>query len=166
VIGALDVLKAIAVAGPAAVPNGHNDQPPETTLTHKERIKVENTPVAVSDATFQSDVIDYSDTLPVVVDFWAPWCGPCRQVAPVLDKLAKEFAGQIRIAKVNVDENPMVSQSFNIMSIPTIMMLKEKTIVFSQPGALPEPALRDLFGQLVKLEIPKDAAESEESPEN
>jgi thioredoxin len=166
VIGALDVLKAIAVAVPAAVPNGHNDQPPETTLTHKERIKVENTPVAVSDATFQSDVIDYSDTLPVVVDFWAPWCGPCRQVAPVLDKLAKEFAGQIRIAKVNVDENPMVSQSFNIMSIPTIMMLKEKTIVFSQPGALPEPALRDLFGQLVKLEIPKDAAESEESPEN
>jgi thioredoxin 1 len=104
--------------------------------------------------------------MPVVVDFWAPWCGPCRMVGPILDKLAKEFAGQVRIAKVNVDENPMVSQTFNIMSIPTIMMLKEKTIVFSQPGALPEPALRDLFGQLVKLEIPKEAAEGEESPEN
>ena len=127
---------------------------------------MENTPVNVSDGTFQQDVIDYSDTMPVVVDFWAPWCGPCRMVAPILDKLAKEFAGQVRIAKVNVDENPMVSQTFNIMSIPTIMMLKEKTIVFSQPGALPEPALRDLFGQLIKLEIPKETAEGEESPEN
>lgn len=127
---------------------------------------MDTTPVTVSDGTFQQDVIDYSDTMPVVVDFWAPWCGPCRMVAPILDKLAKEFAGQVRIAKVNVDENPMVSQTFNIMSIPTIMMLKEKTIVFSQPGALPEPALRDLFGQLVKLEIPKEAAEGEESPEN
>jgi thioredoxin len=127
---------------------------------------MDTTPVNVSDGTFQQDVIDYSDTMPVVVDFWAPWCGPCRMVGPILDKLAKEFAGQVRIAKVNVDENPMVSQTFNIMSIPTIMMLKEKTIVFSQPGALPEPALRDLFGQLVKLEIPKEAAEGEESPEN
>jgi thioredoxin len=127
---------------------------------------MDTTPVNVSDGTFQQDVIDYSDTMPVVVDFWAPWCGPCRMVGPILDKLAKEFAGQVRIAKVNVDENPMVSQTFNIMSIPTIMMLKEKTIVFSQPGALPEPALRDLFGQLVKLEIPKETAEGEESPEN
>lgn len=127
---------------------------------------MDTTPVNVSDGTFQQDVIDYSDTMPVVVDFWAPWCGPCRMVAPILDKLAKEFAGQVRIAKMNVDENPMVSQTFNIMSIPTIMMLNEKTIVFSQPGALPEPALRDLFGQLVKLEIPKEAAEGEESPEN
>jgi thioredoxin len=167
VIGALDLLKAAAAAAPAAAPNGHDGQSSsESTTQPKESITMDTTPVNVSDGTFQQDVIDYSDTMPVVVDFWAPWCGPCRMVGPILDKLAKEFAGQVRIAKVNVDENPMISQTFNIMSIPTIMMLKEKTIVFSQPGALPEPALRDLFGQLIKLEIPKEAAEGEESPEN
>ena len=111
-----------------------------------------DTPVTVTDQTFRKEVIDYH--LPVVVDFWAEWCGPCRMVAPILDKLAKEFAGQIRIAKVNVDENPGLSASFNIQSIPTLMMVKNQTIVFSQPGALPETALRDLIQQLIKLDVP------------
>lgn len=129
----------------------------------------DNKPVNVTDANFQQEVIDYH--LPVVVDFWAEWCGPCRMVAPVLDKLAEEFAGKVRVAKVNVDENPGLSQAFQIMSIPTLMMLKEQNIVFSQPGALPEPALRDLFNQLVELEIPKEEegegeAETEASGES
>jgi len=111
-------------------------------------------PVNVTDANFQQEVIDYE--LPVVVDFWAEWCGPCRMVAPTFDKLAKEFAGKVRVAKVNVDENPALSQTFRIQSIPTIMMLKDRNIVFSQPGALQEPALRDLFQQLVDLEIPAE----------
>ena len=113
---------------------------------------VDTKPVIVTDQTFQKEVIDYS--LPVVVDFWAEWCGPCRMVAPILDKLAKEFAGKIRIAKVDVDQNPGLSQTFRIQSIPTLMMVKNRTIVFSQPGALPEPTLRDLVQQLIKLEVP------------
>jgi len=115
---------------------------------------VDTKPVTVTDATFEQEVLAYP--LPVVVDFWAPWCGPCRMVAPILDKLAKEFAGKVRIAKVNTDENPGLSQAFQIMSIPTIMMVKERTIVFSQPGALPESALRDLIQQLIALQIPAE----------
>ena len=121
-------------------------------------IVVDNVPVNVTDDTFQAEVIDYH--LPVVVDFWAEWCGPCKMVAPILDKLAEEFAGKIRIAKVDVDENQGLAQTFRVMSIPTIMMVKDRTIVFSQPGALPEPALRDLFTQLIDLEVP----EQEEQP--
>ena len=109
-------------------------------------------PVAVTDETFQEEVLDHE--LPVMVDFWAEWCGPCRMVAPVLEKMAEEFAGKIRIAKVNVDENPQLSQAFKVMSIPTLMMVKDSTIVFSQPGALPEPAVRDLIKQLIALEVP------------
>jgi thioredoxin-like negative regulator of GroEL len=75
-------------------------------------------------------------------------------VAPVLEKLAKEFAGKIRIAKVDVDSNPGLQQAFRIMSIPTIMLVKQRTIVFSQPGALPEPAFRELITKLIALEIP------------
>lgn len=115
-------------------------------------VSVDTKPVNVTDQTFQKEVIDY--TLPVVVDFWAEWCGPCRMVAPILDKLAQEFAGQIRIAKVDVDQNPGLSQTFRIQSIPTLMMVKNRTIVFSQPGALPEATLRDLVQQLIKLEVP------------
>lgn len=120
------------------------------------------TPVQVTDATFQTEVIDQS--LPVLVDFWAPWCGPCRAIAPALEKLAEEYAGQIRIAKVNVDENPGLSQTFQIMSIPNLMMIKNRTMVFNQPGALPEPVLRDLINQLIALDVPMpDVADDSQS---
>ena len=126
-----------------------------------QNLVIDTAPVAVTDQTFQKEVIDYP--LPVVVDFWAEWCGPCRMVAPILDKLAKEFAGKIRVAKVDVDANPGLSQAFQIQSIPTLMMVKSRTIVFSQPGALPEAALRDLIQQLIKLEVP--AHEPQEDPQ-
>lgn len=124
---------------------------------------VDTKPVKVTDATFQTEVIDHP--LPVLVDFWAEWCGPCRQIAPALEKLAAEFAGQVRIAKVNVDENPGVAQAFRIMSIPNLMMIKNRTIVFNQPGALPETTMRDLIKQLIALEVPApEEAEAEEQP--
>jgi thioredoxin 1 len=117
-------------------------------------------PVNVTDDNFQAEVIDYD--LPVLVDFWAEWCGPCRMVAPILDKLAPEYDGKVRIAKVNVDENPGLAQYFQVMSIPTMMMFKDKTMVFNQAGALPEPALRDLLNQLVDLSVP---TEGQQTPE-
>lgn len=113
---------------------------------------VSDTPITVTDATFQTEVVE--SEIPVLVDYWAPWCGPCRMVAPILDVLAKEFAGKVKIAKVNVDENPGLSSTFQIRSIPTMMAIKNRTIVFNQPGALPEPTLRDIVDQLIKLEVP------------
>lgn len=120
-------------------------------------------PVNVAEADFKEQVVDYSDEMPVVVDFWAEWCGPCRMVAPVLEKLAGEFEGQIRIAKIDTDANQALSQSFQIMSIPTIMVFKKGHVIFSQPGALPEEAFRDLFQKAVELDVEKALAEHEAS---
>jgi len=141
------------------------DQPvsEETPQTNGD-LNVIDTPVAVTDQTFQQEVIDYSHELPVLVDFWAEWCGPCRMVAPIMEKLAKEFAGQVRIAKVDTDQNRGLSQAFQIMSIPTIMAFKQGKLVFNQPGAFPEAAFRDLLQQLITLELPEDEpAEETES---
>lgn len=110
-------------------------------------------PVKVTDADFMEKVIQ--SELPVVVDFWAEWCGPCKTIAPILDKLALEFAGKVTVAKVNVDENPMLSQQFRIQSIPTLMFIKSGKMVGQSPGVPPnaEMALRDVFNQLVNLAV-------------
>ncbi len=86
-------------------------------------------------------VIDKS-SIPVLVDFWAPWCGPCRMVHPILDKLSKEYAGKIFFGKLNVDENQDIAREFGIMSIPTMILFKNGGVVDKIVGAYPEPQLK------------------------
>jgi thioredoxin 2 len=93
-------------------------------------------PIAVSDATFSSEV--EGSTLPVLVDAWAPWCGPCRAVAPVVQELAAELAGRVRVAKLNVDENPVTSSRFRIQNIPTLLVFRGGREVDRLVGAQPK----------------------------
>ena len=89
--------------------------------------------VTITDSNFQKEVLDSKTA--VVVDFWAPWCGPCRAVTPVIEELAKDYAGKVTVGKLNVDENPEVAGQFNVMSIPTVMVFKEGKPVKSIVGA-------------------------------
>jgi thioredoxin 1 len=97
-------------------------------------------PLSVTDGTFEQEVLRSS--LPVLVDFWAPWCGPCRMVEPILEKLAPDIARQMRVVKVNVDENPATAQRYRVQSIPTMIVIKNGQIADRWAGALPEAALR------------------------
>ncbi len=108
-----------------------------------------NEPIHVTDAAFEKTVLQA--TLPVVVDFWAPWCGPCKMVAPVLDKLAKEYAGKLVIAKVNTDDNPEWAMKYGVQGIPTMLFVSGGKIVHRQVGALPEPVLRTVVGQFLEV---------------
>jgi len=106
-------------------------------------------PVHVTDAAFEKTVLQSS--MPVVVDFWAPWCGPCRMVAPTLEKLAKEHSGELLIAKVNTDENPEWMMKYGIQGIPTMLFVAGGKIIHRQVGALPEPMLRDIIAQFLDV---------------
>jgi len=95
----------------------------------------------VVDATDQTFPVEADAAVAVVVDLWAPWCGPCRFVSPILEELARDFAGRLKIVKVNVDENPMLAQQFDAGSIPTLMVLKSGRVVDRIVGAMPKPDL-------------------------
>jgi thioredoxin 2 len=97
------------------------------------------------DSTYRSVVEDAS--LPVLVDLWAPWCGPCRMVSPALESLAHEFAGRIKLVKVNVDESPATAQRFEVQGIPTFLVADHGRVIDRQTGAAPLPALRSWLEQ-------------------
>ncbi len=108
-----------------------------------------NEPINVTDAAFEKTVLE--STLPVVVDFWAPWCGPCKMVAPILEKLAKEMAGEVLFAKVDTDQQPQWAQKFGVQGIPTMLFIAKGKVVHTQVGALPEPMLREVIKNFLEV---------------
>lgn len=114
---------------------------PLPVMMHNDR------PVDITDGTFKNEVL--ASSTPVIVDCWAPWCGPCRMVAPILDELASEYAGRIKIAKLNVDENPLTASQFDTRSIPTILFFKNGTLVNRLVGALPKSAIEQQLLSLI-----------------
>lgn len=113
-------------------------------------------PIHISDSDFQKRVLE-SET-PVIVDFWAPWCAPCRIVAPVLDALAKEYAGKLLVAKVNTDEYSQWAMHYQVQGIPTMLFVANGKIVHRQVGALPENALRAVVGEFLDVVAQAQAA--------
>ena len=97
--------------------------------------------IAVTEATFDRDVVELSKQTPVVVDFWAEWCGPCKMIAPALEELAGSMDGKVKIVKLNVDENPATAAKYGIMSIPTLMLFKNGELASRQVGAAPRQKL-------------------------
>jgi thioredoxin 1 len=116
----------------------------EEKLRSMNEIKKINKPINLTDSTFDIEKSKYSL---LVVDFWAVWCGPCKMVSPIIEQLAEQYAGKIIFGKVNVDENPQISQRFGIQSIPTLMILKKGQVIDVMIGALPKGQIENRIKQ-------------------
>jgi thioredoxin 1 len=108
-----------------------------------------NEPIHVNDDAFEKTVLQ--SEVPVIVDFWAPWCGPCKMVAPILDKIAKEFENKLMVAKVNTDENQDWAGRYGVQGIPTMLFVAGGKILHRQVGAVPEGVLRDAIEQFLQV---------------
>jgi len=104
--------------------------------------------IDVTDATFEQDVLVRSEQVPVVVDLWAPWCGPCRTLGPILEKVIEAKGGSVELVKVNVDENPRISTTFQVQSIPAVFALRDRQVVDGFIGAVPEPQVQEFVDRL------------------
>jgi len=117
--------------------------------------------VDVSEQDFEQSVVQRSHEVPVVIDFWAPWCGPCRALGPTLEKLAEEQQGKFILAKINVDENPMLAQAFQVQSIPAVKAIRNGALAGEFLGAQPEPNVRRFIEQLMPSEAESLAREAQ-----
>lgn len=108
--------------------------------------------VDVTDATFETEILERSDHVPVVVDLWAPWCGPCRTLGPIIEQVIAETDGKVVLAKVNTDENPGLSQMFQVQGIPAVYAVKDRKVISHFVGAQPEAAVRQFVDALLPTE--------------
>jgi putative thioredoxin len=110
----------------------------------------------VTDLTFGEEVMERSTEVPVVVDLWAPWCGPCRTLGPILEKVVDETNGEVELVKVNIDENPQIAAAFGVQSIPAVFALRDGQVVDNFIGAVPEPTVRTFIERLAQA-MPSEA---------
>lgn len=103
--------------------------------------------IHLNEDNFQKEIIE--SKIPVLVDFWASWCGPCKMISPIIDEISKEYAGKLKVSKVNVDDNPQIASKFGIMSIPTILFFKDGQVVDQITGAVSKKVLKNKIDEIL-----------------